>query len=171
MRCDQIRERLLVALDFPDTGAEAEEIRRHLENCAACREVADRLDRLADLLNESTVPPVPERFAGQVLAAARSRIMPKYQVPRSSASWLRRWNLTITPARLLAAATLLVGLTAGSVMSWQTWQPSQAQTVSTEPSPRDPLALYSAGLSGNGDSGSLTEVYLALVSGPIGRGE
>ena len=48
MRCGQIRERLLVRLDFPDTGAEAEELRHHLENCAACREVADRLDRISE---------------------------------------------------------------------------------------------------------------------------
>ncbi|MBI3468572.1 MAG: hypothetical protein HY000_36685 [Planctomycetes bacterium] len=171
MRCELIRERLIAPFDFQDTAAEAEDIRGHLENCPACREIADRLDRLADLLNETTVPPVPEGLAGRVLAVARRRLVANGTMPPSFGGWHRRWDWKITPARLAAAATLLVGLSLGGVMSWQTWPSPDIQPIATEPETRDPLALYSTALASDANGGSLTDGYLALLSGPNGRGE
>ena len=171
MRCEYVRARLIAPFDFQDTSPETEQIQRHLESCSACRQVADHLERLADLLNESTVPPVPEGFVARVLAAAPRRLTLKCPEPLSSGTSPSPWIFRITSTRLAAAATLLIGLALGWVMAWQTWRSLDAPAIATEPLTRDPVALYSGGLAGDADGGSLTEAYLMLVSDPDERGE
>ncbi len=129
---------VLGALD-PD---EAETVRAHVEGCATCREVADRLRRVVGALPlavEEVVP--PPRLRERVLAAAAAsrrasgpavavRQAPaRLKVP--SASPMARFGRSVPVYAVAAVAvvTLLAGILVGEVAFHSPQQPAPSQVA------------------------------------------
>jgi len=167
MRCEDLQSRLeAYAVDGMPPG-EREDVATHLRNCADCTRALARIDSLAAVLAQAESPPVPTGFAARVMAAARSR-----QLAIAAAGWnpVRWWRQVSTPMHAAAAAVLIVGLAAGLVMGW-TARPSTIQAPATEAAaPADALDAYNLDYLGDTPAGSLTDSYLALVSGHNGEG-
>ena len=161
MHCDEMQDTLPAysSGELPTDVREA--VQAHLGRCAPCRAALARIDALAAILTDAQTPPVPAGFAARVMAKARS-----HRSAAVSAGWnpLRRWRLASAPMRAAAAAVLVVGLTVGLVMGW-TSVPSPAQAPAAAQA--DPLEVHHLG---DAPAESLTNSYLALVSGHSGEG-
>jgi anti-sigma-K factor RskA len=135
--------------------AEADEVRTHVEGCAACREVADRLRRVVGALPvavEEVAPPA--RLRTRVLAAA-SAVRPDAPVafprPRSAPRPILLGARTRMPAFALAAVAvvaLLIGVIVGQ--------------VGLRPAPQPEVARYT--LSGHQDMAGARATVVDLRS-------
>jgi len=167
MRCEDVTTRLDAYAAGELQPALAAKLAAHLDLCESCQQSLHRLKRLAAVLGQASVPPVPDGFAARIMAKARNR-----RVSVASAGWnpLRWWRLVPAPMHAAAAAVLVIGLAVGLLMSWTTLPAGQAApgqaTVQA-----DPLAPYNVDYLTDAPDGSLAQTYLALVSTPAGEGK
>ena len=162
MRCDEVTTKLDAYLAGELPPARRAEIGSHLEVCSDCRRALDRVRRLASLLAETPVPPVPSRFAERVLVEVGNRR--KQKAPAWS---IRAWWLTLpTPMRAAAAAMLIAGAAIGAAVGWG------ASPASTTQARQKDSVFAGYGLDALGDTpdGSLAESYMALLDGRNGEG-
>ncbi len=182
MRCDRVQEKLNAFWDgelpVARSGDRAttclrEEIENHLQDCLACRQEWVRLQKLADILSDAFVPAVPEGFAGRVLERARQRVAEPRVATAIAWNPLRWWAALPVSGRVAAAAVLVIGVAAGTLMGWQTGRrPSPAVVVETVPQQGDdPVAIYNLDYLGSAPDGSLPKAYLTLVAAPREPGE
>ena len=68
--CERFRELLFRQCDEPLTGEEAAALRTHLEECPACRALAEALAETQEALREEVTPPAD--FTDRVMAAVRA---------------------------------------------------------------------------------------------------
>ena len=167
MRCEDVTTRLDSYADGELQAAVAAKVTAHLESCESCRQSRQRLEQLAAVLGQASVPPVPAGFAARLMAKARSR-----HPAAASAGWnpLRWWRLVPAPMHAAAAAVLVIGLALGLVVGWTTSPAGQAPPAQAAVQ-TDPLDAYSLDYLGDAPSGSLADSYLALVSGRNGEGQ
>jgi anti-sigma factor RsiW len=168
MRCKDVTTRLDAYVVGEIPSALAAEVESHLASCESCRLALDRLRRLAAVLGQTPMPPVPAGFALKVMAEARTRAARRPAV----AAWnpLEWWRAVSVPMRAAAAAVLVVGLLAGLAMGWATVQAPTAK-LSAQAAPQgDPLAGYNLDYLGDVPSGSLADGYMALLSDRNGEG-
>jgi anti-sigma factor RsiW len=157
MRCEEVQQQLR---EF-STGELPMDVRQtvqaHLSECAACCAELAKVDALAGFLTGAQAPPVPSGFASRVLSKARQR------QEANPAAWnlMRWWRVTSAPMHAAAAAVLVIGLTVGLVLGW-TSVPSAAQATTVQ---EDPFDAYQIDYLGEAPSGSLPEIYIALLSG------
>jgi anti-sigma factor RsiW len=166
MRCDLIQEQLDAYWDDEVSAAARQEIERHLRICTVCRLLLDRKQRLANLLAEALIPPVPDSFVERVLSKATSTTAQPAAKPS-------RW-LQAAPAlrRLAAAIVLAAGVTAGARMGWQTRQPGSPPAKTADTGRDNPVAVYNLDYLGSTPDGSLPKAYLTLVaSNSTGSGD
>ena len=166
MRCDEVTARLDAYLAGELPPARRAEIGSHVETCSDCRRTLDRARRLASLLVETPVPPVPSHFAERVLVETRNRRK------RKATAWsIRTWWLTFpAPMRAAAAAMLLVGAGIGMAFGWGA-APVPRSTASAQAEQGDSVfAGYGLDALGDAPDGSLAESYLALLDGRNGEG-
>lgn len=165
MRCRAVQEKLNLHATGelpPSLGARIES---HLQACPACRKELAKLRKLEALLRTATTPPVPEGFAGRVLAEAKKRA-PATVAARPLArrvallSWERlgRW--------MGAAAALAVGLMLGVFMEHATWRAAGLRPSVAAAQPVDPLAASSFEHLVEPGGDSLAQTYLQLTSDP-----
>jgi len=164
MRCADARTRLDAYLAGELPPGISGDIDGHLANCLPCREALARLRQLAEMLRQSQTPPVPDGFAERVMMAARQR---RKDTPAIVLSWNPlAWRLS-EPMRAAAAAMLVTGLGLGILMGRGAWRgPYPVGAVART----DPLAIYNLDYLTDAPNGSLSQSYLALVSGQNGQG-
>ena len=162
MRCKQVRQKLDAYAANELTPGVGEQVESHLVTCDACCQALARMEELAALLRSVPAPPVPEGFAARLMAAARERLAARERPARALASPWRWWTSVPVPMRLAAAAVLVISLSLGALMGWDT-----ARGVAAAPSASaqaDPTAVYNLDVLADAPSGSLAEAYLALAS-------
>ncbi len=171
MRCDRVREKLNAICDGELPVHLREDIENHLQDCLACRQELARLQKLADLLSDAFVPPLPEGFAGRVLFRARQRVAAARSAAPIPWNPLQWWAWSPVGKGVAAAAVLAVGLAAGAVMGWQTGREASPQTLAGGLAQDDPVAVYNLDYLGSAPDGSLPKAYLTLVAAPTEPGE
>jgi len=169
MRCTKVR----LTIDAYVSGGlgprDRAAVEGHLKSCDGCRQAAAVARRLVTLGQALPTPPVPEGFAKRVMSLARQGIArPTPAAPSwSLAAW---WRMASAPVRAAAAAVLVIGLGAGTVLSWDTWQ-AQAAPPAQAASQTDPLASYNVDYLTDAPDGSLAQTYLAMVSSSSQEGK
>ena len=159
MRCREVQDKLELLAAQELTPEERVRIEAHLETCAACRDAMAKVRRLEDMLLAAPVPPVPEGFAGRVVAQARAQQVAAFRPKRGSSfeqpAW-KRIRVSVSTAAALAA-----GLMLGVAMGYQTWQAGRLGAVN----PSGDL-LAASGLEFLAEPGgdSLAETYLGLTT-------
>jgi len=133
----------------------------HAASCPACRLEMETLMQMGNVLHVAIpVPPVPEGFAGRVMARATEQ---KAQAPLRLVAFFPRfawWEDLARPARAAAAAVLVAGLALGAVMGWDANRNGRTPSpVATQP---DALAAYNLDYLAEAPDGSLAQVVLAL---------
>ena len=171
MRCEQVQEGLHAYLDGELRPRARARIETHVESCRNCRRALAAARQLAALLEETPAPPVPEGFAGRVMAQARERAAGDRRLFRPSWNPFLWWTSMSVPMRAAAAVVLIVGLAAGILMARETWQAPAAKSVASRTAPTDPVAIYGLDYLTECPDTSLTDVYLGLASAQNGRGE
>ena len=132
MRCQTVRQKLEAYAAQELTPQVRERIEGHLQSCSRCREALARQKELEALIRSVPAPPVPDGFAGRVMARARVRgeslARLSFRVESSRLVGAQRLRLAMGTAAALAA-----GLLIGGLMGWQTWQRSAVQIRRWEP--------------------------------------
>lgn len=127
MSCDKTKERLAAYLEGLLEPAEAEEVARHVSECAACRAEEARHRAVWELLAADEPVEAPSGLASKVLEQARGREAPEgAEVVRLKS--LRRWA---APA-LAAAAVVVVVLGAWLLQRGSGGEPSLARLSEEE---------------------------------------
>ena len=166
MRCRDFENKLEAYLDgtLEPTGRNAFE--EHIKTCERCHSAVERRQSLLTLLNNTSVPPLPEGFANRVMATA------KQHVSSSETSMIVRFRpaprhtLLWSPMRLPAAAALILGLLLGVFAARDTMQqPSERHMAITSASiETDVVTGERLDYLAEAPEGSLTDVYLNLIS-------
>lgn len=94
--------------------AESDMVRAHLEGCASCRQLAQRLTRAVSALplaNDEVAPParLRERILAAAAASPRSAAAPARVIPIGAARWRRPSLSPLAAAAAAAAVAVLVG--------------------------------------------------------------
>ena len=111
MTCAEIRERLHEVEDNRASGPLPDEIREHLAECAACRELAEDLNALSSALRALPRAPLPD----ETLDAVWRRTI--HSGATGAAGFRGNW-------RLAAAAVLVTAVSAATL--YFVWGPSPA---------------------------------------------
>jgi len=120
MNCRQADERLSAYLDGELTPPEAEEVRRHLASCAACRAAFEQLQRTVQAVKDLPVLPAPEGFRARVMADVQSDA--GAAVEKKAPRWRMLWP---------AAAAVLIAV----VLALISDRPSPRRSVKTAEPP------------------------------------
>ena len=158
MDCQKILSCLNAYQDGELSSELAREVEAHLKACQACRNQAENMQWVGDILDTLAVPPLPHGFAARVMAEAQRRTsLVKERKPVSTLSWLPRWFAGLSaPMRLAACVTVLaaclLGLFMGKeVSSSANLQSAMVQTESLDGfewfDPAPPASLGSAYLN------------------------
>ncbi len=117
--CRKCRNRLNAYLDGELGRKEKETVKRHLALCQSCRTVLQSLRDLEPALLAVDVPPAPADLTFRIMTEARAgRRSGKEKSSR------RRTKMRLSPGWVLkgvTTATLIVGLTIGAYMGWQSF--------------------------------------------------
>ena len=168
MRCEKVRLKIDAYISGVLAPSDRSSIEDHLKACAGCRRAIESAQQLVILGRTSPTPPVPEGFADRLVALARQRTAQPLPVAAawSFAAW---WRTVSIPVRAAAAAVLVIGLAAGSLLGWSTLQAPAAPPAQAV-SQADLLSSYGADYLTDAPDGSLAQSYMALVSGPAQEG-
>jgi len=105
MNCRQADERLSAYLDGELTPPEAEEVRRHLASCAACRAAFEQLQRTVQAVKDLPVVLAPKDFRARVMADVQSDA--GTAVEKKAPRWRMLWPAAA--AVLIAVVLALIG--------------------------------------------------------------
>jgi len=167
MRCQTVRQRLEALAAEEVAPHVRKEMEGHLRSCSGCRAAWARQKQLATLIRSVPAPPVPDGFAGRLVA--RARVGRESARPVSPSGW--RSLGWLGPRRLRlgmgTAAALAAGLLIGGLMGRQTWPRSAVQIgAGNQVVEADPVEASGLGfLTSLGDQ-SLGEAYLGLTWAP-----
>jgi len=117
--CIKCRKRLNAYLDGELGDKKRAAVERHLAACKSCRTVLQSLRDLAPALSAADMPATPSDLTSRILAEARAGR--RSDVKKSSR---RRAEKRLPPGWALkgaSAAALIVGLTMGAYMGWQSF--------------------------------------------------
>jgi anti-sigma factor RsiW len=171
VRCTSVRKNLSAYLDAQLSSAISAEMGTHLQCCAACRLAWLRLRQIGDLLRNVAAPPVPDGFVHRVLSQARRRVVCPPPAARASFDLVGYWRSVPLVQRAAAAAVLIVGLSTGLAMGWQTTGTQTANSSTAVRVTDDPLAVFNLDYLGGDPNGSLPRAYLTLVASDNRPGE
>jgi len=162
MRCKHVTRRLDAYAAGEVPAEERSRIEAHLATCESCRQALTNLERMGDLFNRASLPPVPDGLAERVMALARTRAA---SPARATSLWsFAAWRQALSiPMRAAAAVMLVLGLALGILMGRGVWS-GPGPTTGTANSASDPLAAYNVDYLTDTPSGSLAESYLSLTS-------
>ena len=120
MNCKEILSRLHAYVDGEVPARLMREMEEHLGVCPLCRSQIERIRQVEEILDNMSVPPLPEGFSARVMAEARRRALPAPgKRPLLGLDWMPlRWFADLTiPMRLAACATVLLACLLGMFMS------------------------------------------------------
>src|SRR6056297_3243929 len=103
MECHEIRSALHAYAEGRLSHAERSRVQSHLRACASCQAALAGMDRVAAVLLDSEVEPVPARLVENVMAAARKQQRERLLAVRGPLAWWRA-----APAAMRAAAVLFL---------------------------------------------------------------
>ena len=151
MRCSEVENAIETFLDGTLAPHIREEVERHLDSCAGCRQTLDRRRRLTALLQSVHVPPVPGAFADAVMARA---LRVQASRPACGDAWLQTFAM-----RAAAAAMLFIGLGTGAFMALGLREKAPGSV------PFQPTLTETYNLEALSDApdGSLSQAYLVLA--------
>jgi anti-sigma factor RsiW len=164
VRCRQVQFRLSAFLDNELPDPVRASLRTHLGTCPACRRALTRLERLAGVLVDGVLSPVPEGLAERILARGRQSAGPvvSRSQPRPAVAHLRR---------VAAVFVFAAGLAAGTWMAWGLSSPPTGTAREPAAAPADPVATYNLDYLGGQPKESLPQVYLTLLPATDRPGE
>lgn|GEM_PF-754328 len=171
MRCAKVRDSLNAFVDAELPAELSEEMATHLQCCQSCRQLWTRLRQLGAIIQAAPVPLLPDGFAGRVLSQARQRVVSPPPARRASFPLVVRWQSIPLIQRAAAAAVLVIGLSSGVLMGWQTGSTQSATGRDTAPAFDDPVVVFNLDYLGGDPNGSLPQAYLMLVSDSNRPGE
>ena len=163
MRCRRIQEQLDAYLADGEHGLPApdrEQVENHLRTCKECRRELSRLRSLHRLLAETAVPPLPEGFAGRVVARAKTR--------QAAPVWSQRGAWQRLRLAAGSAAALAAGLALGAFLGNDVWQDVAGRRQAAAAQQADVLAGAGFGRIVVDDDDSLARAYLDLTFGRDG---
>ena len=161
MRCKRIVAFLSLYVDDALSGSRKCAVEQHLRDCEACRAQLERIRQLGNLLNDLPVPPVPEGFAGRVMAEAKTRLpetKPRRILPQVIWDPLRWFAEFSAPMRLAALATILLACVVGLTMNGGVFVDKQGQVQGSVKN------QYGLEWFDPTPPGSVGSVYLAMTS-------
>ncbi|MFP4533490.1 MAG: zf-HC2 domain-containing protein [Desulfobacterales bacterium] len=161
--CIKCRKQLNAYLDGELEDKKRAAVERHLAVCPSCRMVLQSLQDLEPALLAADVPAAPWDLTSRILAAARAGR--RGGVEKSSR---RRTEKRLPPGWALkgaSAVALIVGLTMGAYMGWQSFgmeSAAQSRITASVDMPADNL-LYAYDAMGAAPSDSIEAAVLSLV--------
>ena len=171
MRCAEVRDNLNRFLDGELAAELSKEMATHLQCCPSCRQLWSRLRQLGAVIQTPPAPALPDGFARRVLSQARQRGASPPPVRRASFPLIRRWKSIPLMQRAAAAAVLVIGLSTGVLMGWQTGSRQSSKVADAAPALDDPVVVFNLDYLGGDPNGSLPQAYLMLVSDSNRPGE
>jgi anti-sigma factor RsiW len=168
--CDQVRSGLNAFCDGELPPTNRDRVQAHLRICAECRQMLARLERLAELLDRTAPSPVPENLTQRILSRACLQMANRAAIGKPSVHTRSWWKTLSAHQWAAAAAVLVMGLSAGTWMGWQTAKRRPAD-VAFRPPAEVPEAVSNLDYLGGTPHGSLPKAYLVLVDAPARRGE
>lgn len=99
MRCERVRK------TASGSGAEAPEVRRHLEGCESCREWLEKVRRIEEIHRSLPIIEAPDRLTGRVMEEVAARGQERRKIT---------WRILMPAA---AAACAALGIYAGAYIS------------------------------------------------------
>jgi anti-sigma factor RsiW len=120
MNCKKALSHLHAYLDGEMPAKLMCEMEEHFSACPSCRGQVERIRRVSVLLDNLTVPPVPQEFAARVMAEGRRRApLAKDEKSFLPLGWQPlKWLLDLSaPMRLAACAMVFLACLAGMLMS------------------------------------------------------
>ena len=161
MRCRDVQDNLDRYVRGEVTPQVREQMQLHLKDCEVCLAEFVCLQRLETLLAAAPLPPVPEGFAGRVVAS-----MPhERELGTGRSAWIRRIRPRVggyLRAGASAAAALAAGLLLGGYLGTDTWQQNSLRSAHEV---RDPMAGSPLEHFVEPGGGSLGQAYFALMRG------
>lgn len=163
MRCPEVQQKLDLYARQELAPSAREGIEAHLSRCERCRQELGRLRRLEQLLASAPLPPVPQGFAGRVVAQARREPWPVRRPASIGHRAGERFGHRV-PIAVGTAAALAAGLLVGSYLGFDTWRAVGRQAPAGATLRADPLAAsgFEYLLEPGGDS--LAQAYVGLTT-------
>jgi hypothetical protein len=112
MTCEQVESVLALAADGTLDRARHEQLGKHLETCAMCRDMLEGQTEICTLLSRRPPTPVPLGFSTRVMASLES------DPASGESSWMdaldwRAWTFRLTPVAATLLITAFLGLGRG----------------------------------------------------------
>lgn len=150
-------------MDRELSGRKQAAVQRHLTRCGACRKMLNDLQDLKPLLSSLDVSPAPANLTSRILTGAyeekrRSQARPLRHSEDTSGDWA--WVF-----RGATAAALLVGLTIGTCMGWNSFsagRPGQSRMTAAVDISSDNL-MYAYDAMSGAPLGSIEAAALNLL--------
>lgn len=170
MRCHRIRDQLETYLAVEKDGLSRPDrarIATHLSRCKECRRELSRLRGLHELLAAAPTPPVPDGFARQVVARAKT-LQRETELHWDGSVWAggsvwHRLRLAVGMAVALAA-----GLALGAFLGNGVWYDGDWQRLGSETRHADALTATGLGQIVGDQEDPLVRAYLDLTFGRDG---
>ena len=156
MRCKKVRENLERFGDGAVSSRRTVEIEEHFATCSSCSTTYAEIEAMKSLLRESTLPPMPEDIAENIMAVARNSFFPRQSNETGGISFLW-WKESAIPARMAFAGILSIVLTAGIFMG---------KELSVKPDPLTVVEFSELDVFSAAQEGSLSYVYLNMTMPP-----
>ena len=161
MNCNDYRRQFSSHLDDRLPAGRRERLERHLLVCPSCCQAWEELRHLQTLLVGFPAPPCPEYLRGRIMAAARERLENSASRANARNAWLKAF--CTWPMRAAAGAALGLGVVTGSLLGWQTGQPSPPPSLLVS-APVNIEVLYGLDVLGSQPDGSLEAVMVAMLA-------
>lgn len=165
MRCQHVKQKLdrYIQGDLPEPMSK--KVERHLHKCRDCADTLSRINKLAGLFEDTSLPPVPEGFSERLMHLARQR---QYLQQTSAPAVIRLWEWFDRTGlkKSVAAAGVIIGLSVGLLMGLQTSRQSQQkQTVNQIADASGLIDTFRFDYLTEAPENSLSRVYVQMITG------
>jgi anti-sigma factor RsiW len=160
MLCKYVKLKLdrYIQGDLPDWVSK--KIARHVSSCQGCADALSRIRKLEGLLEDTSIPPIPEDFTERLMQRAYKQSLQKASEPKIIRIWERFGRADLKKAAV--AAGIIIGLSVGLLMGLQTSRQSYKTQVVASSALVD---AYHFDYLTEAPENSLSSVYMRMVSG------
>ena len=161
MSCERIRKELGAYADRELPAQRRSAVAEHLRTCEGCSRELARIERLASLLREDSIPEVPAGLAERIIAHGQRQQKRRTHYRLPQIVW---WDSMPSYMRAAAVVVLMVGLSVGTLLGLNVARnENRPLTTVATPAP-DPTASFHADYLSGSPTGSTANVYLTLAS-------
>ena len=163
MRCDRAEALMDRYVNEGLPLHEREPFENHQRDCRGCQQQLATLQRLLAALRSAPSPPVPQGFAGRVMARAKEReAIVARSKPVSNGASRSAWKRFESSAG--TAAALAAGLMVGMFIGYETWRADRQQGIASATRPADPLVASGFEYLVEPSGDSLAQAYFGLTA-------